>query len=105
MKNSTTKREEMRKLLARWKSSGLSLRAFAAREGVRYQKLLYWKKRLHEESPFVPVAVVEDVGCPSPADAEVGIVSIWLANGISLEVLPSVDESDLVRVVRALSSC
>ena len=36
---------EMRKHLIRWKKSGLSLRAYASREGIPYPKLTYWRRQ------------------------------------------------------------
>ena len=106
MKKTTAKRAAMRDVLAKWKSSGLSLRAFGELEGVRYQKLLYWKKKLSSEPDFAPVRVVEEapvVRREEPASS--AAVSIWLANGISLEVAASVAEDDLARMVRVLGSC
>ena len=97
----------MRALFRRWKSSGQSLMAFGRAEGVSYQKLLYWKKRLGEgaeETPpeLVPVNVIrESASSHSPAPK----FEVWLANGVSLDVTPGFDESELRRLVGALLSC
>jgi len=102
MKTTTTS-AAMREVLATWESSGLSLRAFGKREGIAYAKLLYWKKRVAPRPVFTPVEIVEAPA--ASAQASPGIISIWLANGISLEVPPSVAEGDLARMVRVLSAC
>ena len=99
----TTKRAAMREVLATWKSSGLSLKAFGEREGIAYAKLLYWKKQLTPAPAFAPLEIVD--ARPEPTAPPAGVVSIWLANGISLEVPSTVTESDLARMVRVLSSC
>ena len=102
MKN-PTKRAAMRELFATWKSSGLSLKAFGERQGIAYAKLLYWKKRLSDKPSFAPVRIVEAKAAAIDAPAEV--VSIWLANGIALEVPSTMAESDLSRMVRVLATC
>jgi transposase-like protein len=62
------KDEEMRELLSRWESSGVTQRAFAEQEGVPYSTLVYWRRRLKldeeraevqpEKPAFAPVRVV-----------------------------------------------
>jgi len=37
-----------RECIERWTASGLSAGQFAAREGLRRERLFYWKRRLHE---------------------------------------------------------
>ena len=102
----TPKRAAMQEVFVRWRSSGLSLKAFGEREGIAYAKLLYWKKRVVDvaDGPaFAPVRIVEPA--PERAETSPDVVSIWLANGISLEVPATVSERDLARMVRTLSSC
>jgi len=99
----TTKRAAMGEVLATWKSSGLSLRAFAEREGIAYAKLLYWRKRLADQPSFAPVRIVE--AKPEATETRAEVVSIWLANGVSLEVPSTVAEKDLARMVRVLGAC
>ena len=99
----TTKRAAMREVLATWKSSGLSLKAFGDRQGIAYAKLLYWKKRLADPPSFVPVRIVEAE--PEATEPRAEVISIWLANGVSLEVPSTVEEKDLARMVRVLGAC
>ena len=99
----TTKRAEMREVLEAWESSGLSLRAFGERDGIGYAKLLSWKKLLRDGRSFAPVRIVE----PNPTEAAEpsGAISIWLANGVSLEIPSAVDEAELSSLIRVLSAC
>jgi hypothetical protein len=50
-KEAFMKADEMSAVLARWKSSGQSLRSFGQREGIGYSKLIYWRRRLQEKAP------------------------------------------------------
>jgi hypothetical protein len=99
----TTKRAAMREVFATWKSSGLSLKAFGEGEGIAYAKLLYWRKRLSDEPSFAPVRIVD--ASPEVTAPRAEVVSIWLANGVSLEVPSTVAEGDLARMVRVLGAC
>ena len=90
-------------MFAKWKTSGLSLKAFGEREGIAYAKLLYWKKRVANEPAVVPLRIVE--AKPEPVEGAGGVVSIWLSNGVSMEVPSTIAEHDLSRMVRVLSTC
>jgi hypothetical protein len=46
---------EARRVLAERKASGLSIRAFAERRGLRPQRLYWWSKRLTTTSPAITV--------------------------------------------------
>ena len=100
-------REKMTAVLARWKESGESLRAFGKREGVSYSKLIYWRRRL-EEKPRGPEKVelaTVKVVADEPASAKPDPIGVWLPNGIALEIPPGVPSADLARVVETLSGC
>ena len=106
-----TKLEQMREVFARLEGSGLSMKAFAAREGISYTTMQYWRRRLgggrtkavERQKPVVlsPVRVVPD----TPAAAERKGFEVWLSNGVSLEVPPGFDEGELQRLVGELSGC
>ena len=99
--------EEMRAALARWKKSGLSLYAFAKGEAISYSRLQYWaakfgsaNKRATKAEPveLVPVQVRPEAKAVDP-------ISIWLTNGIALEVPAGFDEAEIRRLVGVLSAC
>ena len=107
-----TRAEEMRPVLRRWKKSGLSLLAFAKSEGLSYSKLQYWAAKLRvskktvEKSQSVELArvhVVPDEAVAEPRTPEV--LSVWLPNGVALEVPTGFDELELRRLVGILSTC
>ncbi len=101
------KSEEMRGVFDRWRASGLSLLAFGKREEIGYSRLLYWRRKFKEEGAsrdrlVDPVRVVPD---PVPPEVAPEVVSVWLPNGVSLEVPLGLDGGELERLVQALSSC
>ena len=86
--------EEGRAALAALASSGLSQRAFAAREGLDPQRLRLWRRRLGEQA--------------APSFVEVrarGIerVEIVLPSGVVLRVAETIDAFALGRLVGALA--
>lgn len=96
----TSRLEHWRRLVAEHASSGLSLRAFAARAGVSPNTLAYWKyKRGSGSSPsgpqIVPVTVVDDARAP--------VASIVLElDGARLELQPGFDADDVSRLIGIL---
>jgi hypothetical protein len=106
-----TKLEQMREVFARLERSGLSMKAFAAREGISYTTMQYWRRRLgggrkkaadrQKAVVLSPVRVVPD----APVTAERKGFEVWLSNGVSLEVPPGFDEDELRRLVGVLAGC
>ncbi|HEY2733725.1 MAG TPA: hypothetical protein VGI70_07055 [Polyangiales bacterium] len=79
-------------------ASGLSLRAFAAREGLNPHTLWSWKAKLRSVTPTPPSFVAVTVQPPREEPIE-----IVLPSGVTLRVAAHFDETTLTRVVRALS--
>ena len=80
--------------------SGLSARAFAAREGIHEQRLLKWARRLASEPASSPVNV-------SPMFVEItgrstAVVEIVLRSSRVLRVSESIAPAALRRLVEAL---
>ena len=107
-----TRAEEMGPVLRRWKKSGLSLLAFAKREELSYSKLQYWAAKLggarksgkkSRAVELAPVHVVPDK--PVPESPKPEVLSVWLPNGVSLEVPSGFDEVELRRLVGILTTC
>jgi hypothetical protein len=85
-----------RTVLNAQRASGLTIDAFAAKEGWNSQRLYFWKRRLATES-----------GAPLPAFVEVvprtaGSVEVALRNGRILRVAVSIDVRALRRLADAL---
>jgi transposase len=97
-----------RHVIARWKRSDLSVRAFCGAEGLNPMTFYWWRRELgrrdQPQPSFVPVHVLAEKIEPSPVGIEV-----VLANGRSVRVSAGFDPGTLVRVVELLeeggSSC
>jgi len=92
------KESEARSVLEAAQESGLTLSAFAAREGFAAHRLYFWKRRLEQagKDSSSPVAFLELRGSAS-ATAEV-----VLRSGRVLRVSESIDAGTLQRLVDAL---
>jgi hypothetical protein len=87
---------DARIVLTAFEDSGLSVVAFAEREGLDPQRVYFWKRRLEAASADAPLAFVEVM----PRRAEV--VEIVLRSGRILRVPDSVDAAVLRQLVEAL---
>jgi transposase len=92
-----------RLIVARWKRSGLSARAFCRAEGVNEPMFYWWRKelirrdQLKPKPAFLPVRVLDD-----KPQSPMGNVEIVLANGRCVRVGVGFDPHTLVRVVELL---
>lgn len=91
--------------LEAWKTSDLSLSAYAKREGLNVRSLYRWKTLLRGAAgvvvsapTFVPVVVTES----EPVDR--GAFELTVAGGMSLRIPSDFDEVTLARIVRALGA-
>jgi transposase-like protein len=92
------KESEAREVLEAARASGLTLSAFAAREGLGAHRLYFWKQRLEQTSKdgSSPVAFLElRRSAPAP-------VEIVLRSGRTLRVSESIDAEALRRLVDVL---
>ena len=85
-----------------WESSGLSVRAYAQREGLAIESLASWKRRLRPaggaQTSFVPIVV--EPGPMRRAEA----LELVVGNDMVLRIPADFDEATLARVVRALGA-
>ena len=93
-----------RQVLARWRRSGLKVRAFCRAEGVSEPGFYWWRRKLeradHKKTAFLPVHFVTEEAKP-PATRDIEIV---LANGRCLRVGPGFDPHTLVTLVDLLEA-
>jgi hypothetical protein len=90
---------EARAALRAWRQSGLSLAAFAERQGIVPQRLYWWRSKLGDDATvdLVPVTVeAQRAGEP---------VLVMLRSGHMLKVGRGFDEQAFARVVAVLESC
>lgn len=91
---STTAEERWSRVVARCESSGLSVRAFAAQEGINPNTLTWWRSHFRRsEARFVEVALP-----PRPTPLALELVNL----GVRIEVPVGTDLSWLRSVVGAL---
>ena len=90
---------EWRARLEAWDTSGLSLRAFALREGLKPYTLWSWKKRLRGTTPAATgfAAVVIE-----PTRESRGGAFELTVQGMSLRIPADFDEASLARLVSLL---
>ena len=91
---------DARGVLADHAASGLSLRAFGEREGLKVERLQRWRRQLRNEamSAVAVPAFVEVRRRPRRSEA----VAIVLRSGRMLRVSESIDSEALRRIVEAL---
>ena len=102
--------EEMGLVLKHWKGSGLSLLAYAKREGLSYSKLQYWAAKLgarkvRQARPAIELTPVHVVSETPPKTGVSEPLAAWLPNGVALEIPAGFDQAELLRLVSALSTC
>jgi hypothetical protein len=85
--------------LEAWDASGLTLRAYALREGLNSHTAWRWKKRLRGTTPaatsFASVVVEHASGRGAPFE-------LVTATGLSLRIPADFDEAALARLVALL---
>lgn len=79
--------------------SGLSVTAFAQREGIDAQRLYFWRRRFDRTSSASAAPTFVEV---TPAPRSLGHVEIVLRSGRVLRVAEGIDSRELRRVVEAL---
>jgi transposase len=92
-----------RQVLARWRSSGLSVRAYCETQGISLQSFYRWRRELQRRDrarpQFLPVRVVAE---PVASDGDGGAIEVVLTNGRCLRVRPGFDRATLVRLLDVL---
>ena len=78
---------QARKVLEAWRSSGLSLGAYAQRRGVTTTRLSWWRERLGEPNePASEMRLVPALVTSMPMPASCGAVTVRLPGDVTLEV-------------------
>lgn len=94
-----------RRLIAAQSKSGMTVREFAATEGIAASTLYWWRSKLRRnrrESPeLVPVEVIEGSPERSPGTSSDGF-ELQIGGTMTLRVPASFDEAELRRLIRAL---
>jgi hypothetical protein len=93
-----------RERLEKWTASGLSARDFAAREGLRPERLFFWKRRLRSSVAIAVAGVSFAKVSVQPASADVTgePLDVVTRTGHVIRVRPRFDESTLLRLLSIL---
>jgi hypothetical protein len=95
-----------RERVERWVASGLSAREYASREGLRPERLFFWKRRLGSSSAVAVAGVsfARITAASMAADAAVGSepLEVVTRSGHVIRVRSCFDESMLLRLVSVL---
>jgi transposase len=98
-----------RQVLARWRRSGLSVRAFCRAQGVNEPRFYWWRRKLGQVDPKTPVFVPVHVVTEETSEPATRGIEVVLTNGRCLRVGPGFDPHTLVTLVDLLeargSSC
>lgn len=87
-----------------WAASGLTASAYATREGLRKERLFFWKRRLRASSAMSVAAVsFAKVAVASPASGPVGVpLEVVTRSGHTVRVAADFDEAALLRLLGVL---
>lgn len=97
-----TSEDRWRALIAAQEKSGLSVRAFAASQGLAPATMYWWRCRLRERpATLVPVAIINRDDCPV-RESTVREPFELVLGSMTLRIPPDFDEQHLRRLVRAL---
>jgi transposase len=92
-----------RQVLARWRASGLSVRAYCEARDISVPSFYRWRRELQRRDPdrpqFLPVRVVAE---PVASDGDGGAIEVVLTGGRCLRVRPGFDRATLVRLLDVL---
>jgi hypothetical protein len=93
-----------RERVERWLASGVSASEFATREGVRVERLFFWKRRLRASAAMAVAGVsfakvsVQPVAIEAPTEP----LEVVTRSGHVIRVRPRFDETTLMRLVVVL---
>lgn len=99
--------EQMRRLISRRESEGLSYAALSRQTGIPIGTLANWSRRVHQEGAIALVeprrsGFVEVIGGSAPP---VETVDVQLPGGIELRIPSGLGREAILRIMTALMSC
>jgi transposase len=91
-------------VLARWRRSGLSVRAFCRAEGVSEPSFYAWRRKLDGAEPNKPVFLPVHIVTEAAHEPTTRGIEVVLANGRCVRVGPGFDPQTLVKLVALLEA-
>lgn len=103
---SSSKERFWRRMVRQWRSSGLSVRAFCAEQGLSEPSFYAWRRTLAERDAatvrFVPLTVTPAPRSVSADDGSAGALELVLEAGRRLRIGPGFDGPTLARLLALL---
>src|SRR5512135_3845183 len=95
-----SKEQYWRKILARWQTSGLTVRAYCEAHNLSQPSFYWWRPEIQRrdrvQTQFLPVRVVAEAVV---SDNDSSAIEVVLSNGRCLRVRPGFDRATLVRLL------
>jgi transposase len=95
-----------RTTLRRWRSSGLSVRAYCEQQGLAEPTFYAWRRSIEERDAaavrFVPVQVVPEPRSETPPESSAGALELMVGTGRRLRIGPGFDAPTLRRLLALL---
>ena len=94
-----------RERIEKWNASGLTAREFASREGVRVERLFFWKRRLRASSAMAVAGISFAKVSVQPVSAETAgaePLELVTRSGHVIRIRPRFDERALLQLVSVL---
>lgn len=92
-----------RRLISAQGKSGLTVREFAAAQGITAATLYWWRSKLRRDGTrLVPVEVIEHEPGIAGSGATRGSFELEIDGAVTLRVPPGFDEAELRRLLRAV---
>ena len=95
-----------RTTVQRWRSSGLSVRAFCEQQGLAEPTFYAWRRSIEDRDAaalrFVPVQVVSEPKPETPAEGSLGGLELVVGAGRRLRIGPGFDAPTLRRLLMLL---
>ena len=99
MANRRQPRKDWEGLIARWRTSGMSMLAYCREHHISYTQLVRWRRRIEGEAAAKPLTLI-----PMVPKASTGGIVVRLPGGVRIEVERGFDAGLLAAVVRALEA-
>lgn len=102
------RRRERLRMVERFRSSGMTLHAFAEKEGVSRETVRRWSRIAAEARIADPVGDeggFVEVSVPSAATAPPAMIEIQLRGGALVRVPTTLSSNELTMIFGAISSC
>ena len=101
--NENERNEQWRERIRAYRESGLTMRAWCAAQGIPFNQLKYWLRKLSPGTRKSPTTTWVTVTPTPPSSAETSPLVVRIGSA-SIDIRPGFDASLLTQVVRVLEA-